>query len=143
MSLKGVSSGTLVVIQIPGVSFMEGETVNITCCWTEILDRVRVTWLKNQSKIKSESNSNGSQVVLKEEGKNCASLNFSKITTEDSGTYICKVTVEIPSLTEVKGNGTVITVREKTENDTDGQMDVIAIILLLQILQILGDHQSA
>ncbi|XP_039466097.1 cell adhesion molecule 2-like isoform X2 [Oreochromis aureus] len=113
-----VSSGTLVVTQSPDdISVMEGATVNITCCWTVTFGRVGVNWLKNQTVIKNEVKQNQSQGSLKEETKMCSSLNFSNIQTKDSGTYICKVTLEIPSLFEAKGNGTVITVREKTEND--------------------------
>uniref|UniRef100_A0A668UKP1 Ig-like domain-containing protein n=1 Tax=Oreochromis aureus TaxID=47969 RepID=A0A668UKP1_OREAU len=118
LSLTGVSSGTLVVTQSPDdISVMEGATVNITCCWTVTFGRVGVNWLKNQTVIKNEVKQNQSQGSLKEETKMCSSLNFSNIQTKDSGTYICKVTLEIPSLFEAKGNGTVITVREKTEND--------------------------
>ncbi|CAI5676598.1 uncharacterized protein LOC100690363 isoform X1 [Oreochromis niloticus] len=113
-----VSSGMFVVTQSPDVSVMEGETVNITCCWTGTFERVRVNWLKNQTVIKSEINIFQSHGSLKKEAKNCSYFNISNIRTEGSGTYICKVTVEIPSLTESKGSGTIITVREKT-NDTD------------------------
>ncbi|XP_039466098.1 uncharacterized protein LOC120439311 isoform X3 [Oreochromis aureus] len=117
-SSQGVSSGTLVVTQSPDdISVMEGATVNITCCWPGKFGRVGVNWLKNQTVIKNEVKQNQSQGSLKEETKMCSSLNFSNIQTKDSGTYICKVTLEIPSLFEAKGNGTVITVREKTEND--------------------------
>ncbi|XP_025762280.1 receptor-type tyrosine-protein phosphatase-like [Oreochromis niloticus] len=113
-----VSSGMLVVTQSPDVSVMEGETVNITCCWTGMFERAGVAWLKNQTVIKREAKFFQSHGSLKKEAKNCSSLNISNIRTEDSGTYICKVTVEIPSLFESKGSGTIITVREKT-NDTD------------------------
>uniref|UniRef100_A0A668VRI6 Ig-like domain-containing protein n=1 Tax=Oreochromis aureus TaxID=47969 RepID=A0A668VRI6_OREAU len=118
VSLAAVSSGMFVVTQSPDVSVMEGETVNITCCWTGTFERVRVNWLKNQTVIKSEINIFQSHGSLKKEAKNFSYFNISNIRTEDSGTYICKVTVEIPSLFESKGSGTIITVREKT-NDTD------------------------
>ena len=36
---------------------------------------------------------------------------------EDSDTYICKVSVEIPFFTEAKGNGTVITVLDRQSTD--------------------------
>uniref|UniRef100_A0A3Q4N4S9 Ig-like domain-containing protein n=1 Tax=Neolamprologus brichardi TaxID=32507 RepID=A0A3Q4N4S9_NEOBR len=110
--------GISVVTQSPDVSVMEGETVSITCCWTRPFERFRVNWLKNQTVFRSETYANQSPESLKLEAKTCSSLNISNIRTEDSGTYICKVTVELPSLAEAKGNGTFITVREKT-NDTD------------------------
>ncbi|CAI5669504.1 unnamed protein product [Oreochromis niloticus] len=113
-SLLAVSSSMFVVTQSPDVSVMEGETVSITCCWTRTFERFRVAWLKNQTIIKRETNANQSPESLKKEAKTCSSLNISNIRTEDSGTYICKVTVKIPSLTVSKGNGTIIIVREKT-----------------------------
>ncbi|XP_014192042.1 uncharacterized protein LOC106633398 [Haplochromis burtoni] len=116
LSSWSVSSGTFVVTQSPDVSYREGETVNITCCWTRTFERFSVNWLKNETVIRSETYVNYSKESLKIEEKDCSSLNFSNIRPEDSGTYICKVIVEIPSLTEAKGNGTVITV--KTENNT-------------------------
>uniref|UniRef100_A0A3Q2VBU4 Ig-like domain-containing protein n=1 Tax=Haplochromis burtoni TaxID=8153 RepID=A0A3Q2VBU4_HAPBU len=98
----------------PHVSVMEGETVNITCCWTGKFERFRVNWLKNQTEIRSDQ----PNVFLKKEEKNCSSLNISNVRTEDSGTYICRVTVEIPSLTEAEGNGTVITVKTMGRSGT-------------------------
>uniref|UniRef100_A0AAZ1XN17 Ig-like domain-containing protein n=1 Tax=Oreochromis aureus TaxID=47969 RepID=A0AAZ1XN17_OREAU len=104
VSLAAVSSGMFVVTQSPDVSVMEGETVNITCCWTGMFERAGVAWLKNQTVIKREAKFFQSHGSLKKEAKTCSSLNISNIRTEDSGTYICKVTVEIPSLFESKGN---------------------------------------
>ncbi|XP_039896760.1 uncharacterized protein LOC120739139 [Simochromis diagramma] len=112
-----VSSGTFVVTQSPHVSVMEGETVNITCCWTGKFERLRVNWLKNQTEIRSDY-FNQPNASLKKEEKKCSSLNISNVRPEDSGTYICKVTVEIPSLTEAKGNGTVITVKKMGRSGT-------------------------
>uniref|UniRef100_A0A3Q2VK40 Ig-like domain-containing protein n=1 Tax=Haplochromis burtoni TaxID=8153 RepID=A0A3Q2VK40_HAPBU len=119
VSLAAVSSGMFVVTQSPDVSVMEGETVNITCCWAGTFERFRVNWLKNQTVIKSEAKLNQSHGSLKKEAKTCSPLNISNIRTEDSGSYICKVTVEIPSLTEATGNGTIITVGEKTMNNNN------------------------
>uniref|UniRef100_A0AAX7TLX0 Ig-like domain-containing protein n=1 Tax=Astatotilapia calliptera TaxID=8154 RepID=A0AAX7TLX0_ASTCA len=112
-----VSSGTFVVTQSPDVSVMEGETVNITCCWTGKFERFRVNWLKNQTVIRSDYFINQPNASLKKEEKKCSFLKISNIRSDDSGTYICKVTVEMPSLTEAKGNGTVITVKAKKKKD--------------------------
>nr|XP_004567132.1 uncharacterized protein LOC101485964 [Maylandia zebra] len=112
LSSWSVSSGTFVVTQSDHVFVRKGETVNITCCWKGKFERIRVNWLKNQTEIRSDQ----PNVFLKKEEKKCYFLKISNIRPDDSGTYICKVTVEIPSLTEAKGNGTVITV--KTGNDT-------------------------
>ncbi|XP_035770003.1 transmembrane and immunoglobulin domain-containing protein 2-like [Neolamprologus brichardi] len=125
--------GISVVTQSPDVSVMEGETVSITCCWTRPFERFRVNWLKNQTVFRSETYANQSPESLKLEAKTCSSLNISNIRTEDSGTYICKVTVELPSLAEAKGNGTFITVREKT-NDTDSTPSSSTVIFVLRSL---------
>uniref|UniRef100_A0A3P9DHQ4 Ig-like domain-containing protein n=1 Tax=Maylandia zebra TaxID=106582 RepID=A0A3P9DHQ4_9CICH len=122
--LASVSSGTFVVTQSPDVSVMEGETVNITCCWTGKFKRFRVYWLKNQTVIRSDYFINQPNAFLKKEEKKCSSLNISSVRTEDSGTYICKVTAEIPSLTEAKGNGTVITVKAKKKKDKRNREEV-------------------
>ncbi|XP_067436080.1 uncharacterized protein [Thunnus thynnus] len=111
------STGTLVVTQTADVSVMEGETVNITCCWTGTFERVGVNWLKNQTEIKNITricnSTNTSQGSLQKEACNCSTLTFTNITREDEGKYYCKVNVEIPFFTEAKGKGTVITVKDR------------------------------
>ncbi|XP_030578671.1 uncharacterized protein LOC115775238 [Archocentrus centrarchus] len=130
LSSWSVSLSTFVVTQTADVSVMEGETTNITCCWKEKFERVRVQWLKNQTVIKNESSFNHSQGSLKQEAKNCSSLNFSEIRTEDSGRYICRVTVEIPTLTVATGNGTVITVTaNQANNNRNGPNSTVIIPL--------------
>ncbi|XP_042256556.1 uncharacterized protein LOC121888973 isoform X2 [Thunnus maccoyii] len=110
------STGTLDVTQTADVSVVEGETVNITCCWTGTFGRVGVYWLKNQREIKNKIriiSTNTSQGCQQKETCNCSTLTFTNITREDEGKYYCKVSVEIPFLTVVKGNGTVITVKDR------------------------------
>uniref|UniRef100_UPI0037E735CE uncharacterized protein isoform X2 n=1 Tax=Semicossyphus pulcher TaxID=241346 RepID=UPI0037E735CE len=122
LSSWSVSSGTVVVTQSPDVSVMEGETLNISCCWTGEFERGRVTWLKNGTSINTEILilKNHSQKPLEKETSNCLNLTFPNITRKDSGRYICRFSVEIPDYTKVEGDGTVITVtdRETTENNT-------------------------
>ncbi|XP_031135376.1 uncharacterized protein LOC116036069 [Sander lucioperca] len=123
-SSGSVSSGTHVVTQTTDVSVTEGGAVNITCCWTRQLGRVGVNWLKNHINeiinetaiIQTEifSWKNHSQGSLQKETSNCSHLILTNVTREDSGRYICKVVVEIPSLNVVSGDGTVITVRDNT-----------------------------
>ncbi|KAK9524493.1 hypothetical protein VZT92_016884 [Zoarces viviparus] len=117
------SPDTPAVTQSPDVSVVEGGTVNISCCWTREFERVRVQWLKNQTDIKNETfnmkkRSRGS---LPEETSNCSNLTFMNVTREDSGRYICMMILEIPVLTRIGGNGTVITVtaRDNTEDNTE------------------------
>ncbi|XP_076581604.1 uncharacterized protein LOC143317355 [Chaetodon auriga] len=117
LSSWSVSSGVRVVTQTPDVSIMEGEAVNITCCWTGEFKRLTVKWLKNQTNIKSETFSNPLPVA-----STCSVLAFTTIRVEDSGTYTCKVFQDIPVLTVVEGEGTVISVtaRENTKDNTTG-----------------------
>ncbi|XP_071334180.1 uncharacterized protein [Trachinotus anak] len=116
------STGTVVVTQTPDVSVMEGDTVSISCCWTEKSDRTRINWWKEtEIKTKRYSFKNETQESQKNESSSCSTLIFSNITTNDSARYICRVNVEIPVLTFGEGNGTVITVtaREKRGGNTD------------------------
>uniref|UniRef100_A0A3B3Z5F4 Ig-like domain-containing protein n=1 Tax=Poecilia mexicana TaxID=48701 RepID=A0A3B3Z5F4_9TELE len=113
----GVSSDALVVTQSPDVSVQEGETGNISCCWKGTAERVRITWLKNQSLIENKTNINQSTGFHDEKKNKCSVLIIETMTRNDSGKYICKVTVEIPVLTAIEGNGTTITVRAQ-ENTT-------------------------
>ncbi|CAK6965284.1 carcinoembryonic antigen-related cell adhesion molecule 1 isoform X1 [Scomber scombrus] len=141
------STDTIVVTQTPHVSVMEGDAVNITCSWTETFERVRVHWLKNQMELKNKIIilKYTSQGSLQKESCDCSTLTFTSITREDSDTYICKVTVEIPFFIEAKGNGTVITVldRESTDENTkdntaDGSYQKNVLIFVLRCLPILS-----
>ncbi|MEQ2253674.1 hypothetical protein ILYODFUR_034763 [Ilyodon furcidens] len=105
-----VSSDTLVVTQSPDVSFQEGETGNISCCWKGKPERVRIEWLKNQTLVEKKTVINQSTSSQNEQANSCSFLIFPDFAIRDSGRYICKVSVEIPTLTEVEGYGTTITV---------------------------------
>ncbi|CAI5672265.1 unnamed protein product [Oreochromis niloticus] len=133
LSSWSVSSGTFVVTHSDDVFVREGETVNITCCWTGTFQRFRVNWLKNQTVIRSDY-FNQPNVSLKKEEKKCSFLNISSVRTEDSGTYICKVTVEIPSLCEAKGNGTVITVKKTDSLDPANPTKPTSVIISLAVV---------
>ncbi|XP_037614006.1 uncharacterized protein LOC119481296 isoform X6 [Sebastes umbrosus] len=100
---------------------MEGETVTITCCGTLEFGRITFNWLKNQTDIDTEifimkNHSKGDS--LQQETSHCSNLTFTNVTRENSGRYICRVTVEVPLLKTVEGNGTVITVTAR-DNTTD------------------------
>uniref|UniRef100_A0A3B3V5I8 Ig-like domain-containing protein n=1 Tax=Poecilia latipinna TaxID=48699 RepID=A0A3B3V5I8_9TELE len=120
-----VSSDALVVTQSPDVSVQEGETGNISCCFKGTAERVRITWLKNQTLIKNKTDIDQSTGFHIEQKNKCSVLIIETMTRSDSGKYICKVTVEIPVLKEVEGNGTTITVRarENPSDSTDHQPD--------------------
>ncbi|XP_040887790.1 uncharacterized protein LOC121177525 isoform X2 [Toxotes jaculatrix] len=118
-----VSSGTFIVTQTPDIVVMEGQRIHITCCWTEEFERVRVKWLKIQTETKfvSISSETTCQGALQNQPCECSTLDFSSITGEDSGRYVCKVSVEVPAYASATGNGTYITVmaRKNTDDDTD------------------------
>ncbi|XP_041840424.1 uncharacterized protein LOC121639328 [Melanotaenia boesemani] len=132
-----VSSDTIVVKQTPDVSVQDGETINITCCWTENIERTRVYWLKNQIFIKNETN-HKPQESLNQQEDSCSTLIFPNITRNDSGRYICRVNVEIPVFKDVEGNGTIITVtsRENKDDNTDHHKDDGVFIFVLRCLLI-------
>nr|XP_040036609.1 uncharacterized protein KIAA0232-like isoform X3 [Gasterosteus aculeatus aculeatus] len=112
----GVSSaGEPAVSQTPDVSVVEGETAKISCCWTLEYQSVRVTWLKNHTEIKSNKMifKNSSHGSLSDKTSNCSHLTLMNVTRDDSGRYICEVTVEIPNVMKAQGNGTVLTVTAK------------------------------
>ncbi|KAK9524492.1 hypothetical protein VZT92_016883 [Zoarces viviparus] len=121
------SPDTPAVTQSPDVSVVEGGTVNISCCWTPEFQRVIVQWLKNQTDIKNETFNmkNLSRGSLPEETSNCSNLTFTNVTREVSGRYICMVIVDLPVLTKVEGNCTVITVtaRDNTEDNTEANTE--------------------
>ncbi|KAM7366014.1 hypothetical protein PAMP_015486 [Pampus punctatissimus] len=111
---------------------MEGETVNITCCWRGKFKRVRVTWLANQTKIENEIRIINNTTVQKED--QCSTLVFTNITRNDSGIYFCKVTVEIPKVMDDKGNGTVIKVMDGDHmKDTTGAKSASPMNIILAV----------
>ncbi|MEQ2178605.1 hypothetical protein GOODEAATRI_015782, partial [Goodea atripinnis] len=110
LSSWSVSSDTLVVTQSPDVSFHEGQTGNISCCWKGKTGRVGIKWLKNQTLVENKTVINQSTSSQNKQANSCTVLIFPNFTIRDSGRYICKVTVEIPTLTEIEGNGTTMTV---------------------------------
>ncbi|XP_074480139.1 uncharacterized protein LOC141760924 isoform X4 [Sebastes fasciatus] len=119
---------------------MEGETVTITCCGTPEFYRMRIIWLKNQTKMKTETfvlKDHYKGDSLQQETSHCSNLTFTNVTREDSGRYICTVTVEIPLLTEVEGYGTVITVTARnntTDNTAEGSSPLFPVIICLAVV---------
>ncbi|CAJ1086613.1 uncharacterized protein LOC113747601 [Xyrichtys novacula] len=108
----------LTVIQTPHVSVIEGDRVNITCCWTGEFERGSLNWMKNGTKFKWD-------IILPGISSRCSYLVFPSITKAHSGRYICMLSVDIPDYYKTEGNGTVISVTpnknklDHTEDDTD------------------------
>ncbi|XP_034424620.1 tyrosine-protein phosphatase non-receptor type substrate 1 isoform X2 [Hippoglossus hippoglossus] len=113
ISSRSASSTDIYVTQTPDVSVTEGDALNITCCFTSKSERMKINWRKHLTE-----NGNQSSVINKwpqgsQMNHSCSTLTFSNITREDSGKYICNVTVEIPLYSMKEGNGTVITVKPR------------------------------
>ncbi|KAI9522233.1 hypothetical protein NQZ68_038106 [Dissostichus eleginoides] len=142
LSSRSVSSGTFDVTQSPDFSVKEGETVNITCCWTLEFEQFRVTWLKHDTHFGSFNLKNLSQGSPQKETSKCSNLTLINVTREDSGTYICKVIGEIPVLSSYEGNGTVITVVHNTKDNSarehSGSPGEEVFIYVLRCLPLLG-----
>ncbi|KAI9522234.1 hypothetical protein NQZ68_038107 [Dissostichus eleginoides] len=121
LSSRSVSSGTSDVTQSPDFSVKEGETVNITCCWTLEFEQFRVNWVKHDTHFGSFNLKNLTQGSPQKETSKCSNLTLINVTREDSGTYKCKVIGEIPVLSSYEGNGTVITVIDNTQDNSTGE----------------------
>ncbi|KAK5613308.1 hypothetical protein CRENBAI_023992 [Crenichthys baileyi] len=141
LSSWSVSSDTLVVTQSPDVSFQEGVTGNISCCWKGKAERVRVKWLKNQTLVENKTLINPSASSQNEQVNGCSVLILSNFAIRDSGRYICKVTVEIPTLTEVEGYGTTITVTDggnttnrSSERNTSNSLLLLPVVLVVAVV---------
>ncbi|XP_070786349.1 uncharacterized protein [Enoplosus armatus] len=115
LSPWSVSSDTVVVTQTPDVSVTEGESVRIACCGTGDIERGTVSWLTNQTLKKNETFSLKSppQGSPPNKTSHCSDLTFASIAREDSGRYVCRFAVDIPSLSVGEGKGTVITVTDR------------------------------
>ncbi|XP_074518523.1 uncharacterized protein LOC141784572 [Halichoeres trimaculatus] len=125
LSSWSVSSGIPVLTQAPHVSARVGENVTITCCWTGELERGTINWWKNQTRVKSDIFIyDVTKESLQKTTSSCSDLNFPKVTKADSGRYTCELSVEIPSLAQVNGSGTVLTVKDREHmNNTHDNSD--------------------
>ncbi|MED6237294.1 hypothetical protein ATANTOWER_022183 [Ataeniobius toweri] len=84
-----VSSDTLVT-QSPDVSFHEGQTGNISCCWKGKAERVGIKWLKNRTLVENKIVINQSTTSQNEQANSCSVQIFPDFAIRDSGRYICK-----------------------------------------------------
>ncbi|XP_056586696.1 uncharacterized protein LOC130407631 isoform X2 [Triplophysa dalaica] len=116
------------VIQSPdNITVNVGESTEITCCWTQItkeISNVKVVWLKNDTKVSAEI-----QIYQKSPSENCSTLHIAHISPNDTGEYVCKVTKDIPVLTEGRGNKTILRVnKEQHWNKATTTTDSVHII---------------
>ncbi|XP_049613758.1 uncharacterized protein [Syngnathus scovelli] len=113
-------ASTLHVSQSANMTVLEGQTVNISCCWTGNFSRVTVEWLKNKIQYKKLKicQKQSCLAALQKDAMMCVWLDLPNVTTEDSGIYICKVSADIPNLMSGNRNGTVVTVTRQSSRGT-------------------------
>ncbi|XP_077598387.1 uncharacterized protein LOC144213688 [Stigmatopora nigra] len=111
--------------QSPDVEVEEGRPLAIKCCWEgNKSPRVKVEWLKNsEAAFRQLLNTNGT----------CEFLVWPHVNQNDSGTYRCKVSVDIPDLREMGGNATVVKVVPRG-SAADGPGDASGIPLWIPLL---------
>ncbi|XP_061524662.1 uncharacterized protein LOC133397601 isoform X2 [Phycodurus eques] len=103
------------VNQSPGIDVLEGQTVIINCCWSGNHTRIKVKWLKNSATYKDCSHPLQS---WQKDAEKCVSFELANISRENSGTYVCQVSTDIPLLKVASGNGTVVRVTDQRSNGT-------------------------
>ncbi|KAK0135174.1 hypothetical protein N1851_029011 [Merluccius polli] len=140
---KGKSNTTfnLVVHQPTDVEVVEGNSAVISCCWKANISNSMVVWSKDGAELKNIScdaarSSPNTDCI-------CANLTLPNVTRNDSGRYVCEVTIDIPCLKKIKGNGTMVTVTERQNrfNDTmeknsaeDAPPPVLSVVVSLAVV---------
>ncbi|XP_035282115.1 uncharacterized protein LOC118231881 [Anguilla anguilla] len=109
----------------PSITVKEGEKVHMQCCWggTLNMERVRVIWNKtNTSSVIINTMHYKDNATCERKDKysscfsgNCSKFNISSVSTNNTGVYLCKITIEIPIHKEGNGSGTQLTVK-RTRN---------------------------
>ncbi|XP_024143925.1 uncharacterized protein LOC112156030 [Oryzias melastigma] len=144
LSTWSVSLNTDNVRQTADIDVFEGEFVNILCCWTG--SRGRVMWFKNQKTYKNDLLLTDMNLKThNNQMEKCSILNFVSITKQDSGRYVCEISIEVPVLNTIRGNGTTIAVKTREEQaytTTEApappdRSSVITVIILPVVLPLL------
>ncbi|KAF4098863.1 uncharacterized protein LOC131528862 isoform X4 [Onychostoma macrolepis] len=89
------------------ITVKEGDSAQITCCWSKIKYKVKVYWYNNETRL-----SDVKQELQERETQNCSMLNFTNILKNASGHYVCEVTQDIPVLIQKTGSGTALFVKD-------------------------------
>lgn len=130
LGAPATTKGLKGLIQSPDVSVTEGESINITCCWSGLVGKIRVNWMKDgknrtEVKYKSVTVANKTELDKERESLTCSLFTLESVMIEHSGNYTCLLTVEIPKLARHEGKGTTVTVTTKnntaTSTTTDGK----------------------
>ncbi len=107
------------MIQSPSsITVKEGDSAQITCCWSEIKHKVKVHWYIDQTRL-----SDVKQELYGPKTQNCSMLNFTNILKNATGLYVCEVTQDIPVLIQTRGSGTTLSVKDdQLETTTIGEL---------------------
>ncbi|XP_059933301.1 uncharacterized protein LOC132475922 isoform X2 [Gadus macrocephalus] len=110
------------VYQTADLEVVEGDSVTLHCCWTGANHtQYGAVWRKNEDTILHQptavtDNGEGCGSALSPVNNGtcgCATLTLPSVTRNHTGCYICKVTIDKPTLIQFCGNGTMITVTER------------------------------
>ncbi|XP_076828024.1 uncharacterized protein LOC143474448 isoform X4 [Brachyhypopomus gauderio] len=120
LKLRAGCSGNFMVTQTPPtLVIMAGASVQMSCCWDQIIDGPKVKWLKDTVEL----NLSDPRLQRENRANLCTTLIITNTCKNDAGSYICEVTQDIPILRQVKGPGTNVTYQEENvlgRPDSDG-----------------------
>uniref|UniRef100_A0A674IRB9 Ig-like domain-containing protein n=1 Tax=Terrapene triunguis TaxID=2587831 RepID=A0A674IRB9_9SAUR len=116
-----IANGTneLTISQTPSeIKVSTGMSAEITCSWKndEIVERFRVTWKIQHLTCKEGTSTELSSKLYYTANathKDKAVLKIEVVKRNDTGTYFCEITTEIPFMKKGLGNGTTLIVEEK------------------------------
>ncbi|KAL0970462.1 hypothetical protein UPYG_G00242300 [Umbra pygmaea] len=136
----GINSTALLVTQSDDVTVTEGGTAQIQCCWNRNVTRVSINWWKEFSSSYNKTLLNNNSQCENHESTQtvvcCSNWTISNLNISDSGTYICKVSIEIPVLVQSVGNGTRVTVTKIKGGQPASVFSFIILGVLLPLLLI-------
>ncbi|XP_060227252.1 transmembrane and immunoglobulin domain-containing protein 2 isoform X3 [Meriones unguiculatus] len=124
LQLWGLQEAVSLMVQQqpPLVNVTEGDNVSLSCVVTpsQAWERLRVQWTLNNSDLCHMLISNGSLRSVSCESRRQLfwvppgnlTLGLDRVSLNESGDYVCKATLEIPTLQEAQGNGTKVIVEE-------------------------------
>ncbi|XP_059933323.1 low affinity immunoglobulin gamma Fc region receptor II-like isoform X2 [Gadus macrocephalus] len=108
--------------QTADLEVVEGDSVTLHCCWTAVNHtHYRAGWSKNEVTILHQltaltNDGEGCGLALSPVNNGtcgCATLTLPNVNHNHTGCYICKASIDKPMLIQFRGNGTMITVRER------------------------------
>ncbi|XP_015200294.2 uncharacterized protein [Lepisosteus oculatus] len=124
-SLSSLDASKMNITNFPErITARVGDSVQMVCCWeTQLqnLEQLRLEWWKNnQSKLSSLNYKKVKGAQRCEENKytycvsrNCSEMTIPSVSENDTGSYSCKIIIEIPLLMMAQGLGTTLIVNAK------------------------------